>query len=263
MNKRAILGFLLATALPLTGYFIVKHYSATAVTMPRRFFIPDTVLTAQKNGKTITDTVWHRVKTPALYNQFGKPFNFDSIKGKIIVLDFFFSRCPSVCPGLARNMKRLQDSFKKNDSIVHFVSISVDPEFDSVPQLRKFADKFGANHDSWSFVSGNKKEIYDFANNELRANIADPGVDTSFIHTENFFLLDTARVVRGFYNGFDTLKLAKLARDIPTLMLEKDKKKPSFFRNFIPILPIIFIAIGIVFLVMFWLNKNKNRALYA
>jgi protein SCO1/2 len=155
-------------------------------------------------------------------------------------------------------MKKLQDSFQKNDSIVQFISISVDPEHDSVAQLRKFADRFNVNHDTWWFVTGNKKDIYDFALNELKASIADVNVDTAFIHTENFFLLDSSHVVRGWYNGFDTLKLARLAMDIPTLMLERDRKRPSILRGFIPYLPVIFLGIGLTILLVSLLNRNKK-----
>ena len=93
----------------------------------------------------------------------------------------------------------------------------------------------------------------------MKASIADSNVDTAFIHTENFFLLDSSRVVRGWYNGFDTLKRAQLARDIPTLMLERDKKSPSIFREFIPYLPVIFIGIGMVILLMNILIRIKNK----
>ena len=124
-------------------------------------------------------------------------------------------------------MNKLQESFarKGKDDIVHFLSISVDPEYDSVPNLRKFANRFTKNHDTWWFVTGKKDEIYSFALNELKASIADTQVDTAFIHTENFFLLDKNHVVRGWYNGFDSLKQAKLVRDIPLLLLEKNRKR--------------------------------------
>lgn len=259
MNKKAVLGLMLALVMPFAGYFIVKYYSENTVHMPGRYFTPDSVVVSEKNGKTVTDTIWHKVKNIEFTNQLGKKVSLDDLEGKILVVDFFFTRCPSICPGLARSMKRLQDSFKKNDSIVHFISISVDPEHDSVPQLRKFADRYNANHDTWWFVTGDKKDIYDFALNELKAGLADTQVDSAFIHTENFFLLDSSRVVRGWYNGFDTVKLAKLVRDIPLLMLEKDKKAPSVFRKFIPILPIIFIAIGIVIIVVLIFNRQKNK----
>lgn len=259
MNKKAILALMLVIVFPFAGYFIVKYYGENAVHMPGRYFLPDSVVVKEKNGKTVTDTIWHKVKNIEFTNQLGKKVSLNDLKGKILVVDFFFTRCPSVCPGLARSMKRLQDSFKKNDSIVQFISISIDPEHDSVPQLRKFADRYNANHDSWWFVTGDKKEIYDFALNEMKAGLADTEVDSAFIHTENFFLLDSSRVVRGWYNGFDTLKQAQLVRDIPLLMLERDKKAPSVFREFIPILPVIFIAIGIIFILVIIFNRQKNK----
>jgi len=258
LNKKAILALMLAILLPLTGYWLVKHYSKDAVPMPHRYFYDD-VITKEVKGKTSTDTLWHHVKNMTFTNQLGNQVSLDDLKGKVLVINFFFSRCPSICPGLTRNMKKLQNSFLKNADIVHFISISVDPERDSVPQLRKFADRFNINHDSWWFVTGNKKEIYDFALQEMKASIADVNVDTAFIHTENFFLLDSSRVVRGWYNGFDTLKQAQLARDIPTLMLERDKKSPSIFREFIPYLPVIFIGIGMVILLMNILIRIKNK----
>ena len=250
---------MLAVLLPLGSYWLVKYFGKDAVHLPGKYYVPDSVVTKERNGKLVVDTVWHKVKNIQFTNQLGKKVSLDDLHGKIIVLDFFFTRCPSICPGLARSMKRLQDSFVKNDSIVQFISISIDPEHDSVQQLRKFADRYNINHDTWWLVTGDKKEIYDFALNEIKANVADPGVDTAFIHTENFFLLDSNRIVRGFYNGFDTARQETLVRDIPLLMLEKDKTSPSVFRDFIPILPLIFIAIGIVFIITLLLNRAKNK----
>lgn len=259
MNSKGLITLLLVLLIPLTGYFIVKFYSKDAVHMPRHYFYDD-VKQIQRRGKTVNDTIWHPVKNIAFTNQMGKTVSLDDARGKVLVINFFFTRCPSICPGLTKNMKKLQDSFEKNPEIVQFISISVDPEHDSVQHLRKFANRFDVNHDNWWFVTGNKKEIYDFAIQEIKANIADVNVDTAFVHTENFFLLDSNRVVRGWYNGFDTAKLAQLAGDIPTLMLERDRKSPSIFREFIPILPLIFIGIGMVLIITLMLNRNRKIA---
>ena len=113
-----------------------------------------------------------------------------------------------------------------DSSIVRFVSFSIDPERDSVPVLKKYADKYGVNHDNWWLLTGNKKTIYDFALNELKLGLQDgEGVDTSFIHTQKFVVLDKDYVVRGYYNGLDTVELVKMAKDIGLLMLERDKKQ--------------------------------------
>jgi protein SCO1/2 len=258
IKKGSILSLFIAILFPLIGYWMVQRYSKDAVHMPPHYFY-DSVGTTTKRGKTVSDTLWHKVRNINLINQFGKKVSLNDLSGKIIVLDFFFTHCPTICPGMTRSMKKLQVSYEKNPEIVQFISISVDPEHDSVPQLRQFADRFNINHDNWWFVTGDKKDIYDFALNEIKASIADTEVDTAFIHTENFFLLDTNRVVRGWYNGFDTLKQAQLARDIPTLMLEKDKKSPSIFREFIPILPVIFFGIGLTILAVTLLNRNKKQ----
>jgi protein SCO1/2 len=128
-------------------------------------------------------------------------------------------------------MKRLQNSFPNNDSIVQFVSITVDPKHDSVQQLRKWAEKFNVNPDSWWLLTGDRDSIYQWALKEVKASVADVNIDTAFIHTENFFLLDKERIIRGWYNGFDSTAQKKLVRDIPLLMLEKDRKRS--FKDFI------------------------------
>ena len=230
MNKKTVLALMLAVLLPVVSYLLVRYYSIRDVQMPHRYFY-DSVSVIEKDGKTIDDTVWHHVSNMQFINQFGKKVSFNDLRGKIIVLDFFFTRCPSVCPQLAKAMKRLQNSFTRNDSIVQFVSVTVDPVHDSVAQLRKWAEKYNVNPDSWWLLTGNRDSIYHFAINEIKASIADVNVDTAFVHTENFFLLDKERIVRGWYNGFDSTAQKKLVRDIPLLMLEKDRKKT--FKEFL------------------------------
>lgn len=208
--------------------------------MPRRYFM-DSVITKTVDGKTTTDTVWHKTENITLVNQLGDTVSLYDIKNRVIVADFFFTRCPSICPALTRNMARMQQSFSHynegrrviDSSIVNFVSFSIDPERDSVAALKKYADKYGVDHDNWWFLTGPKKTIYDFALNELKLGLVDgEGIDTSFIHSQKMVLIDKDHIVRGYYNGLDTLDLRVLSRDIALLMLEKDKsKKRNLFRK--------------------------------
>ncbi|HKP31865.1 MAG TPA: SCO family protein [Chitinophagaceae bacterium] len=232
MNKKALLGILLAVILPLGSYLIVKQFTDGNEFVPRRLYY-DTVLTTVKDGKESTDTVWHKVKDFQLTNQLGNTASLSQLDGKVLVVDFFFTHCGSICPMLTKNMKKLQNALKMKDekrlidtTFVHFLSFSVDPERDSAPQLKKFADRYGINHDTWWMLTGPKHTIYDFAINEVKLGVPDSAsVDTSFIHSEYFVLLDRDRVVRGYYSGLDSVALGKLSEDIVFLMLEKDKKK--------------------------------------
>ncbi|MBX3257070.1 MAG: SCO family protein [Chitinophagaceae bacterium] len=224
MSKKSLIAVAVAALLPLTCYFLLKHFSAEAVVMPKRYFY-DSVQVKTEYGKTIQDTIWHKVRNFTLTNQLNKQVSLSDLEGKIIIADFFFTSCPSICPALTRNMKRLQDAFNKTDTVVRFLSFSVDPARDSVARLNKYANKYGINHDTWWLLTGDKDDIYDIAKKEFKANIADTNVDTNFIHTEYFFMLDKDRVVRGWYNGLDSLHLNRLADDVVLLMLERDKKK--------------------------------------
>lgn len=239
MNKTAIKALCIAIILPVLSYILVKYYSDDAILMPKHFYY-DTVLTSTENGKTSTDTIWHRVQNISLTNQLNKSISLNDIRGKIIIIDFFFTHCPSICPTLTQNMRKLQASFKNpsgknvaDSMIVQFLSFSVDPERDSVKALKAYADKYRIDHNSWWMLTGNKKTIYDFGINELKLGLVDgEGVDTSFIHTDRFVLLDKNHVLRGYYNGLDTTSLAKLAEDVGKLMLEKDKhEKRNLFRK--------------------------------
>lgn len=265
MSKKALLALCIAIALPLISYLLVKHYGDEAVVMPRRFY-EDSIITNIKDGKETTDTIWHQVKNISLTNQLGNPVTLDQLNGKVLVIDFFFTHCGSICPALTRNMKKLQDAIKRQDNMkyadtnfVQLLSFSVDPERDSVPVLKKYADKFNVNHDIWWMLTGPRKTIYDFAFEELKVDkYNDDVIDSSFVHTSRFTLLDKNRVVRGYYNGLDDTSLAKLSNDIVLLMLETNKKKKSLlFTEVAAIWPIFVIVIIAVVLFMFINRKPK------
>ena len=113
------------------------------------------------------------------------------LQNRVIVADFFFTRCPNICPKMTENMAKLQQSFSHykqgrkviDSSIVRFISFSIDPERDSVAALKKYADKFGVNHDNWWMLTGNKKNIYDFALNEVKLGLGRWRRSRYFIYT--------------------------------------------------------------------------------
>jgi len=266
VSRKAVLTVCLAVLIPLISYEIVKYASDGAIAMPRRYYY-DSVSVEMKDGKKIDDTIWHQVNNFFLTNQLGQNVSLDSLNGKVIVADFFFTHCPNICPTLTRNMKQLQDALKLKDetkredaSFVHFLSFTVDPKRDSATVLKKYADKFSVDPDVWWLLTGSKKDIYDFALNELKMGIADgDGADTNFIHTQKMVLLDKQHIVRGYYDGLDSSSLSKLANDIVFIMLEKDKNSKSELSELKPLLPMFVIVIlGTAIAVYFFNRKPKN-----
>lgn len=156
----------------------------------------------------------HKVSDFSLFNQDGDTITQVDYMGKIYVVDFFFTRCPSICPLMGRSMLKLQEHFKKDEQ-VRLLSISVTPEYDSVPVLRDYALKNGAQAPKWNITTGDKKHIYGLARKSYFAvtDQGDGGLQ-DFIHTPNFVLVDTEKQIRGIYDGTDDQEIKRLIRDI-------------------------------------------------
>lgn len=266
VSKKALIAIVIALLIPISGYLIMKKVSETALHMPRHYYY-DTVMTRMENGKQMTDTVWHPVADIQLTNQLGHSVSLHhDTKGKVIVADFFFTRCPSICPYLTANMKKLQDALETKDrfkelnpAFVQFISFSVDPDRDSVSVLKKYADKYGIDPDLWWLLTGPKKEIYDFALNELKMGLVDgEGADSNFIHTQKMVLLDKYHVVRGYYDGLDSVALAKLANDIVFIMLEKDKDYVSPLRGLKPLIPMLLLIVAATGALVYFLFRKPR-----
>ncbi len=265
MSARSLYAVLLALLLPLVAYFIVKKKSETAVTMPRHF-LPDTVMSVTKKGKAVDDTLWHKVGDFRLTNQEGTTITWDSLRGKIVIADFFFTHCPTICPGMTRNMKRLAESIHNGQRVgnrankkVHFISFTIDPERDSVERLKYWADRFQIDPQQWWLLTGDKKTIYDLGFNEMKVPLEDGyGVDTSFMHTDRFILIDSNRHVRGYYKGLDSIALAKLSTDLILLTMEKDPKAKSFFAGKLQLIAVVVLLTMMGLAIFFYFFRKKS-----
>lgn len=159
----------------------------------------------------------HKIADFNLINQNGDSITQKNYENTIYVADFFFTRCQTICPIMSSNMGVLQAHFSK-DSTVKFLSHSVTPVMDSVPVLKAYALKQGANATVWNITTGTKKHIYELARKSYFAVLDEgDGGAQDFIHTENFILIDTKRQIRGFYDGTDTEDIKRLITDIELL----------------------------------------------
>ena len=162
----------------------------------------------------------HFVSDFELINQNGDTITNKDYEDKIYVVDFFFTRCGSICPIMTNNMKKIQDKFLENDNLM-LLSISVTPNIDNVATLKKYAKSKGVINSKWNIATGNKKHIYELARKSYFAVLkkGDGGLQ-DFIHTPNFILIDKKKQIRGIYDGTDDTEIKRVIKDIKTLQIK-------------------------------------------
>ena len=174
-----------------------------------------------ENGEGISDTVYDPIPLFAFINQEGKIIANDFIAGKIAVVDFFFTKCTSICPMLSSQMARLQHLLKVenlNDQVV-FLSHTVDPKNDTPEALKAYGDRMGADFSNWNFVTGNEEDIYWQAKEgyKLTAFPSDTA-QGGFFHTDQIALIDQEGKIRGYYDGTSTKAVDQLFTDLHLLL---------------------------------------------
>lgn len=224
-SKKYIIGFAVAFLLPLSFYLIaiVKGKDKLALPKHYRLIALDTVI---RDGHRFQDSIYYQVPDITLTNQLGKVVQLNKdLKNKVLVIQFLFTNCSSVCPAITKNMGVLQKAFKKNDTLVQLISITVDPARDSVAAMRAYAERFHVNHDRWWMLTGEKQAIYNYAKDALQMQIGngDGGVE-DLVHSDKLVVLDEQRVIRGYYNANDPFDLKRCADDVVLIGMEKKRK---------------------------------------
>lgn len=166
--------------------------------------------------------------------QDGKPFTPDDVKGKVYVVDYFFTTCHGICPSLTANMKKIYEQFKDEPDFM-IVSHTCMPEVDSAPVLKHYADSLGVDTRKWVFVTGSKLDLYNAARNSYLLDDkknAVGNINDQFIHTQFFALVDKNGNVRGeIFDGLKNDELARLKKDIEVLLKEKQGAGSNFANN--------------------------------
>ena len=148
-------------------------------------------------------------------NQHGESFSDDDLKGKITVLDFFFTNCPGPCPIMTYNMKSLYDDFS-NSKEVQFVSITVDPKNDNIEVLKNYAKINGITDERWQLLTSDLSNIKSLKREGfmLFADELPQG------HAIKFILIDDNQNLRKYFDGTDEASLTILKKDITNLVRE-------------------------------------------
>lgn len=163
------------------------------------------------------------VKPFTFSTQDGNPFTEKDMLGKVCVVNYFFTTCKGICPRMNGNLLSLYNEFKNEPDLL-IVSHTCDPERDSAPQLKHYADSLKVNTKKWIFLTGRKDSLYLSARNSYLLD--DPKnnlikIDDQFLHTQFFALVDKQGNVRGqVYDGLKKDELEQLKADIKKLLEE-------------------------------------------
>ncbi len=219
MRTRILFFLGLFLALVVIGYLIIRPSDRLPIYHPSQ--LDPRLVDPSLKG----DAREHHIMDFTLMDQKGALVSLADVKDRIVVADFFFTTCPTICPKMTKQMVRVQEAFADEDRLM-LLSHSVTPEMDSVPVLAAYADLHDANYAKWRFLTGDRKVIYDLARKSYFAVLdeGDGGPD-DFVHTENFVLVDPQRRLRGFYDGTSTTDVDRLIGDIRKLLEEGTEEK--------------------------------------
>lgn len=219
-RQRLILFIVLLLPVILFLFFSTATHNAAIVP----YFGPREAVTKTVDGKQVTDTIYHTVPSFKFIDQDGDSVSDKNYNGKYYVAEFFFTSCKSICPKMAATLAVVQEKFATNDE-VRILSHTVNPVNDSVPVLKAYSQLVHANTKFWTFVTGDKKSIYDIAiHGYLLPAGEDAMAEGGFLHSEQLVLVDKDKHIRGIYDGTQLPEVNKLIEDL-TLLLHVEKIK--------------------------------------
>lgn len=170
------------------------------------------------NGKEVADTIYHHVPEFNYINQDSVWVSSKSLKGKVWVTDFFFTKCPTICPPMTSQMKRLNENLNDLASEIQFLSFSIDPDRDSPSVLRDYIKSYTIKAKNWYFLTGDEDATHLLAKEFFNGAERNEDVDGGFGHTSYFAIVDHSGLVRGIYDGTKSEAVDKLEMDLRKLL---------------------------------------------
>ena len=143
-------------------------------------------------------------KVPAFSftNQNGETITNKDYEGKVYVVEFFFSTCPTICPRMNRNLIQIQNTFKDFEDF-GVASFTINPDYDTPEVLKSYAKQYGVTNPNWHLLTGDKEEIYKLSNEGFNLYTAEESdVAGGFEHSGNFALIDKNGFIRSRKDDF-------------------------------------------------------------
>jgi len=190
---------------------VVLGFGYFAVTNLRERVENDNTVTSIRttNREPVADKFlkkFNQVPDFSLINQDGDTITNQDLLGKVYVVEFFFSNCPTICTPMNMNMEKVQSALKQYDDFA-ILSISIDPERDTPEAMKEYAQRFDADFDTWHFATGEQDVVYELARKGFNAYVGEAeSEEIGFEHSGNFALVDREGYIRSRavkQNGFD------------------------------------------------------------
>ena len=167
------------------------------------------------------DTLFHAVRKFSFVDQDSQQVTEKTFEGKVYIVDFFFTHCPSICPKTTKQMLRIYDKFKDDDRVL-LLAHSIDVRNDTVGRLKEYATNLGIDSKKWHLITGNSDSIYNIAEDYYSVAKKDPNSPGGFDHSGRLILVDKKRHVRSFCDGTDPKDVDRFMEDIALLLNEKN-----------------------------------------
>ena len=159
----------------------------------------------------------------AFANQDGNMITEKDVAGKVYVAEYFFTTCKGICPKMNNNMRLVYEQFKKDTNFL-ILSHTCDPDTDSIPRMKYYADSMGVDTKRWIFLTGRKDSLYNMA--RFSYTIDDPAdnlvnIDDDFMHSQLWALVNKNGDVTKIYDGLKESEVKQLIGDARKLLKEK------------------------------------------
>lgn len=193
-------------------------YTTFFITLALTFYATLTLIAPEFTKKGVLPVSF--VRPFQFSTQDGDPFTQENVKGKVYVAAYFFTTCKGICPRMNNNLKTVYEALKNEPEFL-ILSHTCDPETDSVPQLKKYADSLGVDTKKWIFLTGRKDSLYHMA--RISYTIDDPAnnlksIDDDFLHTQFWALVDKKGDVLKIYDGLKQAEVKALIADVRKLL---------------------------------------------
>jgi len=140
-------------------------------------------------------------------NQDGNTITNQDYAGKVYLVEFFFSTCPTICPKMSKNLVDIQNTFPDRPDF-GIASFTINPDYDTPSVLKTYAENYGVTNPNWHFMTGNKEAIYNLANTGFNLYAAQvDGAAGGFEHSGNFALIDKEGYIRSRTDAFGNPKI--------------------------------------------------------